>query len=401
MNSDYWIDRDKQFHLNTYGRLPLVLTRGSGTKVWDVEGREYTDFLAGIGVLNIGHCPPAVVEAVCRQARELTHVSNLFYSPPQIELAAKLSGLGGGKCFFANSGAEANEGALKLARRWGKTRFSPEKTEYVTALNSFHGRTLATLTATGQPAKNQLFEPLPGGFKYVPFNDIEALERAVDDKTCAVMLEAVQGEGGVWPATAAYLAAARRLCAERGALLIFDEVQSGMGRTGRFFAFDHFDVAPDIITMAKGLASGLPIGAIIAAGQVADVFNPGEHGSTFGGGPVVTAAALATIKVVEDKQLVEGAARLGDYLTAGLKRLAGRTGQITDVRGLGLMVGVDLAEAPARDVVVAMLGEGFIINNTGERTLRFLPPLIITEGEIDAMLAALGKVLTDGGVNND
>jgi len=387
------IAKAEQFHMNTYARFPVVFAKAAGTKVWDVDGKEYTDFLSGIGALNLGHCPPKVVDAFCAQARQLGHVSNLFYTKPQIELAARLGGLGGGRVFFANSGAEANEGALKLARRWGKTNFSPEKTGYVTALNSFHGRTLATLAATGQPEKNRLFEPLPAGFKHVPFDDIAALAAAVDDKTCAVMLEVVQGESGVWPASADYLAAVRRLCDERHVLLIFDEVQTGFGRTGKFFAYQHFNVRPDIITMAKSLAGGFPIGAIIARDEVAAAFNPGDHGSTFGGGPPVCAAALAALDVLSVDGLVERAATVGEYFRARLEALAEETGAIEEVRGLGLMLGLTLKSAGARRVVAALLDKGFIINSVGSSILRFLPPLIITEAEINAMLAALKEVL--------
>lgn len=379
--------------MNTYARFPIVFAKAAGTKVWDVAGKEYTDFLSGLGALNLGHCPPKVIDAFCTQARQLGHVSNLFYTKPQMELAARLGKLGGGRVFFANSGAEANEGALKLARRWGKINFSPEKTGYVTALNSFHGRTMATLAATGQPEKNRSFEPLPPGFKHVTFDDIAALDAAVDEKTCAVMLEVVQGESGVWPASAGYLAAVRRLCDERRVLLIFDEVQTGFGRTGKFFAYQHSGVRPDIITMAKSLAGGFPIGAVIAREEVAAAFSPGDHGSTFGGGPAVCAAALAALDVLTDDRLVERSAAVGDYFRGRLESLAAETGVIEDVRGLGLMLGLTLKSADARQVVIAMLDKGFIINSVGSNILRFLPPLIITEGEINAMLAALREVL--------
>lgn len=379
--------------MNTYARFPIVFAKAAGTKVWDVDGKEYTDFLSGLGALNLGHCPPKVIDALCAQARQLGHVSNLFYTKPQIELAARLGKLGGGRVFFANSGAEANEGALKLARRWGKINFTPEKTGYVTALNSFHGRTMATLAATGQPEKNRSFEPLPPGFKHVPFDDIAALDAAVDEKTCAVMLEVVQGESGVWPASPDYLAAVRRICDERRVLLIFDEVQTGFGRTGKFFAYQHSGVRSDIITMAKSLAGGFPIGAVIAREEVAAAFSPGDHGSTFGGGPAVCAAALAALDVLTDDRLVERSATVGDYFRGRLESLAEETGAIEDVRGLGLMLGLTLKSADARQVVVAMLDKGFIINNVGSSILRFLPPLIITEEEINAMLAALREVL--------
>jgi acetylornithine/N-succinyldiaminopimelate aminotransferase len=393
MDTDYLINQEKQSHMNTYSRFPVVLVKGRGTKVWDAEGKEYTDFLSGIGVLNLGHCPAEVVEAVAAQAGELMHVSNLFYTKPQVELASKLSEIGGGRCFFANSGAEANEAALKLARRWGKLNFTPEKTEFVTALGSFHGRTMATLAATGQPAKNSLFEPLPAGFSHVPFNDIEAMEAAVNENTCAVMLEAVQGEAGVWPARPDYLQAVRKLCDERQVLLILDEVQTGLGRTGEFFAFQRFGIEPDIITLAKSLGAGFPIGAVIARGAVADSFGPGDHGSTFGGNPVACAAGLATLKFIEENRLVERSAALGDYFRRRLTEAAARTGLITDVRGLGLMLGLTLQSPNARQVVYGLLEAGFITNHIGERIIRFLPPLIVTEGEIDALAAALERTI--------
>jgi acetylornithine/N-succinyldiaminopimelate aminotransferase len=392
-SSEQVISAADKFHMNTYARFPVVFVKAEGTKVWDANGKEYTDFLSGIGTLNLGHCPKKVVDAFCRQARELGHVSNLFYTGPQAAAAARLGELGGGKVFFANSGAEANEGALKLARRWGKINFSEQKTNYVTALKSFHGRTLTTLAATGQPEKGRFFEPLPSGFKHVPFNDIDALSAAVDDKTCAVMLEVVQGEGGVWPASLDYLRAVRKLCDDRRTLLIFDEVQTGMGRTGKFFAYEHFDIRPDIVTLAKSLAGGFPVGALIARDEIAQAFVPGDHATTFGGGPATCAAILAVLEVLKDDQLIERAATVGEYLRTRLETLAEKNGLIEDVRGLGLMVGLTLKAGSARRIVIEMLEKGFIINSVGDNTLRFLPPLIISIAEIDAMLAALRETL--------
>ncbi len=393
MDASAWIEKAERFNMNTYNRFPVVFSEARGTKLWDVAGKEYTDFLSGIGVLNLGHCPEEVIKAFCDQASRLGHISNLFYNKPQIELSEKLSSTIGGRCFFANSGAEANEGAIKLARRWGKTKFVPEKTEIITALKSFHGRTLATLAATGQPEKNELFAPLTPGFKHVAFNDIEAILAAINNKTCAVMLEVVQGESGVWPAADEYLREIRRLCDERGALLIFDEVQTGIGRTGKLFAWQHYDVKPDIFTLAKGLASGFPIGAVIAAFEIADVFSPGQHGSTFGGGPAVCAAALATLQTLEKKDLSARAASLGRYFSDRLRTLGADTGQITDVRGMGLMIGITLSRPIARQVVKALLDKGLIIINVDDRLLRFLPPLIVDETEIDMLIGALGTVL--------
>ena len=393
MDASAWIEKAERFNMNTYNRFPVVFSVARGTKIWDVDGKEYTDFLSGIGVLNLGHCPEEVTKAFCDQAGQLGHISNLFYNKPQINLSEKLSSVMGGRCFFANSGAEANEGAIKLARRWGKTKFVPEKIEIITALKSFHGRTLATLAATGRPDKNELFAPLTPGFKHVPFNDIEAMTAALNDKTCAVMLEVIQGESGVWPANSEYLREIRRLCDERGALLIFDEVQTGIGRTGKLFAWQHFDVKPDIFTSAKGLASGFPIGAVVAADEIAATFSPGEHGSTFGGGPAVCAAAVATLDTLEKKNLSARAASLGQYFSDRLRTLGADTGEITDVRGMGLMIGITLSRPIARQVVTALLDRGLIIINVDDRLLRFLPPLIVEEAEIDMLIEALGAVL--------
>ncbi len=393
MTTDELVAKAEQFNMKTYNRFPIVFAKSSGTKLWDVDGKEYTDFLSGIGVLNLGHSPAKVIDAFCTQVRQLGHISNLFYSEPQIELAAKLSSIaGGGRCFFANSGAEANEGAIKLARRWGKN-ISPEKTEIVTALKSFHGRTLATLAATGQPEKSELFAPLPPGFKHVTFNSIAEISKAIDEKTCAVMLEVVQGESGVWPATLEYLLEVRRLCDKHGALLIFDEIQTGIGRTGKLLAAEHFDVKPDIITLAKGLAGGFPIGAIVAADNVAAIFKPGEHGSTFGGGPAICAAALANIDAIEKEGLCERALEIGQFFISRLKALGDATNMIEDIRGIGLMIGITLSQPIARPVVEDMLNKGFIIINVGDKYLRFLPPLIITKAEIDDLVAALKKSL--------
>lgn len=388
-----WPALDRQVHINTYARLPVILERAAGTKLWDIDGKEYIDFLSGLGAVNLGHCRAEVVEAVCNQAGRLDHVSNLFYSPVQIELASRLAMKAGGRCFFANSGAEANEGALKLARRWGKITHGPNKTGVISALGSFHGRTLATLTATGQPAKSEPFAPLPPGFKYVPLNDLDALDDALDDTVCTVLLEPIQGEGGVWEADPEYLKGARRLCDERGALLIFDEVQTGVARTGRFFAAEHAGVEPDIVTLAKSLANGFPIGAFIAKPAVADAFGPGDHGSTFGGGAPICAGALATLDIIDSEDLAGRATKNGAYFRSGLSALAAETGRLKMIRGLGLMVGATTERPEARALASALLDKGFVINNIGDDCLRFLPPLTITTDEIDALLTALGKEL--------
>lgn len=384
-----WMERDKRVHMNTYARLPIVLAKAAGTQVWDIDGREYTDFISGLGAVNLGHARSEVIDAVNDQARKLDHVSNLFYSPKQIELAEKLADKLGGLCFFANSGAEANEGALKLARRWGKTNFSANKTGFITALGSFHGRTMATLTATGQPAKSAPFAPLAPGFKHVPFNDLDALAQALDETVCAVMLEPVQGEGGVWPATREYLQGVRRLCDEHETLLILDEVQTGVGRTGRFFGFEHFGIEPDIVTMAKSLANGFPIGAFVAKPVVAGAFRPGDHGSTFGGGAPICAGASAVLEIMDSEKLSARAEQIGEYFRTNLAGLAKDTGSLTDIRGLGLMIGLTLTNGGATNVARSLLDKGFIINNIGDDYLRFLPPLTISTEEIDALTAAL------------
>lgn len=388
-----WMTRDKRAHINTYARLPIVAAKAAGTKIWDVDGREFTDFLSGLGAVNLGHCRPEVVEAVRRQALELDHISNLFYSPKQIELAEKLSALAGGLCFFANSGAEANEGALKLARRWGKKNFGPKKTGFITALRSFHGRTLATLTATGQPERSEPFSPLPEGFKHVPFNDLGALEKALDETVCAVMLEPVQGEGGVWPAGDGYLEGARRLCDERGALLIMDEVQTGVGRTGRFFGHERYGIEPDIVTMAKSLANGFPIGAFIAKPAAAATFGPGDHGSTFGGGAPLCAGALEVLDILAREDLAGRANDTGRFFRSRLTGAAEKTGRLKEIRGPGLMIGATVIGGGARKAAAALLERGFLINAIGDEFLRFLPPLTITEKEIDEMATALEEEL--------
>lgn len=385
---------DAAFHMPTYARKPVMFVRGQGMQLFDDEGRRYLDFVSGIGAVNLGHAHPLVASAVCAQMSKLVHVSNLYYVEHRDELAAEIVRLFGidGRVFFANSGAEANEGAIKLARKWA-LEHKPGATGIVTALRSFHGRTLATLAATGQPSKQDSFRPLPHGFTHVPLNDIEALDNAVDENVCAVLLEPVQGEGGVWPCTPEYLAAARKFCDERDALLMFDEVQTGCYRTGPAFAFQGYGVAPDVMALAKSLANGLPIGAVVARADVADAFAPGDHGSTFGGGPVVCAAALATLCALADEELGANAESVGAYLAEGLRKISDRTHVITDVRARGLMVGVSLETPIAAAVVTKALAEGLVLNNIGDNIVRFLPPLVCTSGEIDTLLAVLEGIL--------
>ena len=387
---------DATFHLPTYARKPVLFVRGQGMRLYDDAGREYLDFVAGIGAVNLGHAHPAVARAVCEQMSRLVQVSNLYHVEHRAALAERLSELadGGWKAFLCNSGTEAIEGAIKLARRWGKDRRGPECYEVVSAERSFHGRTLGSLAATGQASKQEAFEPLPAGFTHIPLNDIEALEAAVTERTCAVLLEPVQGEGGVYPCDEEYLAAARRLCDERDVLLVLDEVQTGFFRTGPAFAWQGYGVRPDVITLAKSLANGLPAGALLASGTAAEAFTPGDHGSTFGGGPVICAAALATIDALQEEGLGENAERAGGQLSTTLEELAQGTGRIREVRGRGLMLAAELVDPVAQNVAARCLERGVVLNAIGDHTLRLLPPLVCSIREIvilrDTLRAVLG-----------
>lgn len=388
---------DASFHMRTYARKPVLFTRGQGMRLFDDDGREYLDFMSGIGVVNLGHSHPAVITAACEQMAKLTHVTNVYHVEHRAEIARDLVTLfgGGARVFLCNSGTEATEGAVKLARKWAGLHKDAGARTIVTAWRSFHGRTLAALAATGQPSKQEAFKPLPEGFVHVDLNDIDALDAALDDTVCALMLEPVQGEGGVYPCTQEYLTAVRRLCDERGVLLIFDEVQCGLYRTGHAFAHQAYGVRPDIMTLAKALANGLPAGAILAVEQVADAFTPGDHGSTFAGGPVVCAAARATLTALAAEDLGANALQSGAYLRQGLERLAASTGAIDQVRDAGLMVAAELVEPRAADVVTAALGRGLVLNNTSANTIRFLPPLVCTTDEIDTLLDNLHAILEE------
>jgi acetylornithine/N-succinyldiaminopimelate aminotransferase len=373
----------------TYRRYPATLVRGEGTRVWDSQGNAYLDFAGGIAVMPLGHGHPAWVRAVQEQAGTLAHVSNLFGTEPQERLARRLTELAGfGSVFLSNSGAEANEAALKIARRRGL----PEgRTEVVTLLGSFHGRTFATLAATGQPAKHVPFLPLPEGFVHVEPGDEEALAAAVGPSTAAVLMEPVLGEGGVVPLDPGYLAFARALCTERGALLMLDEVQTGIGRCGSWFAFQRTDVRPDVVTLAKALGGGLPIGAAIAREDLA--FGPGDHGATFGGGPIPCAAALAVIDTIESEGLLENCRLRGEQLISGLRK-SGAAG-VVDVRGLGLLIGVEMADERAGRVVRGLMARGFLATEAGPRVVRFTPPLTVSEAEVAALLAAFPDAAGD------
>jgi predicted acetylornithine/succinylornithine family transaminase len=369
---------ESRYLMHTFKRQPVELVRGAGALVWDADGRELLDFVGGIAVNVLGHAHPAVVEAISRQAATLIHTSNLYYTRPQVELAERLNTLGfEGRCFFANSGAEANEAAVKLARKWGKQNRKGAY-EVISALNSFHGRTLAMVAATGQPKYQQPYAPMPDGFRHVPFNDIEALRGAVSVKTVAILLEPIQGESGVIPAVDGYLAAVRDLCDRENLLLIFDEIQTGMGRTGDFYAFQGYGVVPDVVTLAKGLGGGVPIGVCIA-GPRADVFEVGDHGSTFGGNPLACAAALATIEVIEKDGLVANAALAGEYLAGQANQ---RLSAFGTMRGKGLMQALVLREEVAQQVQAAALEHGLIVNAIGDQVIRLVPPLIVTDADV-------------------
>lgn len=386
---------------NTYARFPIVLVRGKGAKVWDSDGKEYLDFVAGLAVNNLGHCHPKVVAAIKAQAEVLLHVSNLYHIEPQIRLAKLLcEHTFADKVFFCNSGAEAVEAALKLARKYAKERWSSDRYEIIVMHHSFHGRTFGALTATAQEKYHQGFEPLLPGFKYIPFNDLKAAERAIDSRTAAILVEPIQGEGGVNVPSDEYLPGLRKLCDETGALLVFDEVQTGLGRTGKLFAYEHWGVEPDMMALAKALGGGIPMGAMLAKEEVAKHFVPGSHASTFGGSPFVSAVALAAFTVILEEDLPGRAAKLGSYLVSKLEGLKGKYPFLTGVRGKGLLLGVELEPAlsgaegaDAKAIVKRCLGKGLLINAVSENVLRFLPPLTIEEAELDRGVAILDEVL--------
>lgn len=371
----------------TYAPAPVTFVRGEGSYLWDSEGRRYLDFLSGLAVTSLGHANPVVAEALCRAARTLLHTSNLFLTEPGQQVAAVLDRLlgGGGLVFFSNSGAEANECAIKLARKWaGHGRYV-----VVSAYGSFHGRTLATLHATGQPAKHEVFQPLPEGFRHVPWRDLDALERAVTPEAAAVLLEPVQGEGGVWPAGHEYFAGVRELCDQRGLLFMVDEVQAGLGRTGKWWGFEHYGVRPDVVTVAKALGNGVPIGACWARREVAEAFRPGDHATTFGGQPLAASAARATLGLMEELDVPALAAARGAYLAKKLEATRGVTG----VRGLGLLLAAELADGKSDEVASRCLEEGLVVNAVTATALRLEPSLLVSEEEINEGTAILAKVL--------
>jgi acetylornithine aminotransferase len=379
----------------TYARFPVTFVRGKGCTLWDEEDKEYLDFLAGIAVCNLGHSHPDLARVLCDQANTLIHVSNLFYTRPQVELASQLTGLSfAEKVFFSNSGAEANESAIKLARKYSKDKYGPGRFHIVTMKNSFHGRTMATLSATGQEKVHKGFEPLVEGFTFADFDSVSSVEAKVSDKTCAVMVEPIQGEGGVNIPGPGYLEALKALCRERDLLLIFDEVQVGMGRTGKLFAHEWEGVTPDIMTLAKALGNGLPIGAMLATNEVAAAFVPGSHASTFGGTPLVTSVAARALQIISDPAFLEDVRNKGDYFRDCLNDLQTKHKTIKGVRGRGLMIGAELS-IPGQKVVERCLHKGVIINCAHETVLRFVPPLVVTKAEIDRLVSILDAALAE------
>ncbi len=396
MNTQEVMGLYDQFVIGNYGRLPRAIVRGEGNYLYDAEGNKILDMFPGWAVSGIGHCHPHVVEAIRKQAGELLHIDNTFYIPQQAQLAKLVSERGfGGKCFFCNSGAEANEAALKLARRHTK----PEKYKFITAERSFHGRTFATVTATAQPKYHEGFLPLLPGFSYVPFNDIDALQEAFTDEVAAVMIEPIQGEGGIHPATPEYMHAIRELCDAHGAMMILDEVQTGMGRTGRWFGYQHYDVVPDILTLAKALGGGVAIGAMMARPQVAASLVPGTHASTFGGNPLACAAGVAVVEAIESEHLLENASAMGDYAVEKINQLKAKYPLIDHVRGKGLMIGIQLTEAGAA-IVAACLERGLRINCTQGNVLRIMPSMTVTKDQIDEAMSILDQALVVQGTGS-
>jgi len=394
LSHNNWQELEQKLFLRTFRRVPLTLVRGQGAWVWDDQGKRYLDFVGGWAVDSLGHCPPVVVEALEKQAKTLIQVSNQFYTIPQIELAQLLvqnSCLD--RVFFCNSGAEATEGAVKLARRYGKIRLNGAY-EIITTHSSFHGRTLAMTAATGQSKFQEPYDPLPSGFINVDYDNVEVIKAATTARTCGVMLEPIQGEGGVNIPCDSYLKEVESWCRERAVLFILDEVQTGIGRTGTLFAYEQYDVEPDIMTLAKGLGSGVPIGAFLAKENVS-LFSPGEHGSTFGGNPLVCAAAYATVKYIIDNDILAKVKQVGKYCLTKLENLKQQFDFITDVRGQGLLIALEFSDETAQDVVMACLNKGLLVNKVKPNAIRLMPPLIITENEVDEAAGILKSVFEE------
>ncbi len=389
---------DAQYYMHTFGhRADVNFVRGSGTKLYGSNGREYTDFFTGIAVTSLGHGYPAFLEAVKAQLDRVTHLSNYFYNEPQAMLAQRLAEASVvDRVFFANSGGEANEGAAKLARKYFKMR-NKNRFEVLSLDNSFHGRTLAMVAATGQPKYQKPYAPLPEGFRNVPAGDLDALEAAIMPRTAAILLETIQGEGGVIELPQAYLQGVEELCRLNGILLIVDEVQTGMGRTGKLFSYEHYGITPDIITCAKALGNGIPIGAVLARGDAAEAFEPGDHGTTFGGGPLACAAGLAVMDALQNDGLMDRCAAMGQVFKEQLQAMQAKHNCIVDVRGRGLMLGIELSDTlPCKEIWAKLLDAGFVVGTANHNTIRFLPSFLVSEGEIEALVAALDKLLPEG-----
>jgi len=396
MNKEEWMSVSDKYIMGTYRRFPVVFTRGKGMKLWDTDGREYLDFVAGIAVCSLGHAHPAVSAAIKNQVDRLVHVSNLYHIDTQIEYARILIQHAAlDKVFFCNSGAEANEGAIKLVKKYGNEQSGGIKNEIVTMSGSFHGRTMATITATGQDKFHKGFDPLLAGFKYVPFNDMEALAQAISGKTCAVMVEPIQAEGGIRVPGPDYFQSVRRLCDEKDILLILDEVQVGMGRTGTLFAHEQDGIIPDVITMAKAMGNGFPIGAVLAKERVAAAFEPGSHASTFGGNPLAMAAAKATLETLLAEEVIANCRFRGNYFMSALNELRKKHPVIKEVRGRGLLIGMEL-DCEVAGIIKKCMERGLLIASAGAQVLRFVPPLIVTEPEIDKCIEILDGVLREG-----
>ena len=395
MNKEDIIQSDEAYFMNVFGgRLPIVVDKGEGIKVWDEEGNEYLDFLAGIAVNALGHSHPKVNQALKEQIDKVIHCTNIYYIEPQAKLNKLLvENSAGDRIFYGNSGAEANEGAIKLARKYFKVR-DEERYEVITTTKSFHGRTLATIAATGQEKYQKPFTPLPEGFKEVPFNDLAALKEAVSDKTCAIMVEPIQGEGGINVADKEYLQGVRELCDEEGILLILDEIQTGLGRTGKLFGYEHYGIEPDIFTLAKALGNGMPVSAFLAKEEVADAFEPGDHGSTFGGNPLACIAAHTTVKTILEEDIVQHTVEIGEYFEEKLNELIEEYDFVNSVRGKGLMLGLEV-DLDAKKLVHEALEKGLLINAVSETTLRFLPPLIVEKGDIDILIERLDGIFAN------
>ena len=395
MPTEETIKQADQVIMGTYKRFPIVLVKGLGTRVWDSTGREYLDLVAGIAVCNLGHSHPRVIEAIIKQVANLTHVSNLYYIEPQIRLAKLLvDNSFAERVFFCNSGAEANEAAIKLARKFAHENLEGNKFELICMRNSFHGRTLATVAATGQEKFHKGFEPLPEGFRFVPYDDLATLEAAIGDKTCGVLLEPIQGEGGVIIPSADYLRGVRDICDRHGLLMILDEVQTGMGRTGRFFAYEQTGIKPDILTLAKALGNGFPVGAMLTTDKVAAAFVPGSHASTFGGNPLAMAASCAVVETLLQEGILENCRAMGAYFLDQLAGLIRKYSAIKAIRGRGLMVAIEL-HGPGEEIVLKCLKKGLLINCTNGNILRFVPPLIISAGDIDQAVGILDEVMRE------